>query len=68
MTRINFNGIDRDMTPEEEAIYQATVAGIENDARKQRELEEAAEQAKRSAIAKFKALGLSDDEIAALVR
>ena len=67
MTRTNFNGIDRDMTPDEEAIYQTTVIAINNDLEQQRQLEEATEAAKQSARAKLAALGLSDNEISALV-
>jgi hypothetical protein len=61
--RINDNGIERDMTLEEIANYEAVIATAEAD--------KAAIQAKAQAVAsartKLAALGLTDDEIAALV-
>jgi hypothetical protein len=54
--------IEREMTDEEFAIYQANAAAeLEHKA-----VEQAAEDAKTSAQAKLAALGLSAEEIAAL--
>lgn len=60
---IQIDDLVREMTDEEFADYQARQA---EDAQRQAELE-AKEQARQSALAKLKALGLSDDEIAALI-
>ena len=61
--RINDNGVERDMTLDEIANYEAVIATAEAD--------NAAIQAKAQAVAsartKLAALGLNDDEIAALV-
>ena len=67
MTRINDNGIERDMTPQEQAIYDAWAS----DAQKEQDdiVQQLQDQltAKASALSKLKALGLTDAEIAALV-
>lgn len=67
MTRINDNGIERDMTPQEQAIYDAWAS----DAQKEQNdiVQQLQDQltAKASALSKLKALGLTDAEIAALV-
>jgi hypothetical protein len=61
--RINDNGIERDMTPDEIANYEAVIATAE--------AENAAIQAKAQAIAsaraKLAALGLTEAEVKALV-
>lgn len=65
MTRptINDAGIEREMTEREHAEWLKLVADIEARAA----AIESAAAAKTSARAKLKALGLTDDEIAALV-
>jgi len=67
MTRINDNGIDRDMTAAEEAAYEAwaAVAQQEQAAAEQAAANKAAAAA--SGRAKLAALGLTDDEINALL-
>jgi len=67
MTRINDNGIDRDMTETELAMLAKAREEIAADLQAQVAAIEAAAAAKASARAKLKALGLTDDEIAALV-
>ena len=67
MTRINDNGIDRDMTDEEVALLAQARQEMAADLQAQVAALEAAAAAKVSARAKLKALGLTDDEIAALV-
>jgi hypothetical protein len=67
MTRINDNGIDRDMTETELATYNEAKKQMAADIKAQIAAIEAAAAAKASARAKLKALGLTDDEIAALV-
>ena len=61
--RINDNGIERDMTPDEIANYEAVIATAEAD----KAAIQAKAQARASARTKLAALGLTDDEIAALV-
>ena len=65
--RINDNGIDRDMTAEEQAAYETwqTVALQDNASAQQTASNKAA--ARVSALAKLAGLGLTDDEISALV-
>lgn len=63
MPTISENGITREMTNEEAAIYEATAAA---DALIDKQLAEKA-KARTSALAKLAALGLTDDEIAALL-
>ena len=65
--RINDNGIDRDMTPEEETAYKKAASLATKDDEARIAALEAVAAAKASARAKLKALGLTDDEIAALV-
>jgi len=65
--RINDNGLDRDMTPDEIAAYEAAQKSIDDAAAEREAAAEAAAAAKASARAKLKALGLTDAEIAALV-
>ena len=65
--RINDNGVDRDMTPEEEAAFKKGALLIAKDDEARIAALEAVAAAKASARAKLNALGLTDDEIAALV-
>jgi len=65
--RINDNGVDRDMTPDEIAAYEAAQKSIDAAAAERKTAAEAAAAAKASARAKLKTLGLNDAEIAALV-
>jgi hypothetical protein len=65
--RTNDNGVDRDMTAAEQAAYETWAAAAQAEADR---LEAEAQQraaARASALAKLAALGLTDDEIAALV-
>jgi len=66
MTRINFNGVDRDMTAAEETAHAIIIA--DNTARQAADDKAATAQAaaKKSAYTKLAALGLTADEIAAL--
>lgn len=65
--RINDNGVDRDMTAAELAIYEsaAASAAAQQAAIEQAKAEKAAAAA--SGRAKLAALGLTDDEINALI-
>lgn len=65
--RINDNGVDRDMTPTEIAAHEITMQQALTEQAARIAAFEAAAAAKVSARAKLKALGLTDDEIAALV-
>ena len=65
--RINDNGIDRDMTASEIAVYEKAAADALADEQAWEEAIAATHAAKTSARAKLKALGLTDSEIAALV-
>jgi hypothetical protein len=67
MTRINDNGIDREMTASEQAAYDAFVQDEAKRMAAEIAALEALTAAKASARAKLKALGLTDAEIAALV-
>ncbi len=60
---VNDNGIEREMTNAEFAQWQADAA--EATANSQAEADKVA--ARASALAKLKVLGLTDDEIAALI-
>jgi len=67
MSRINDNGTDRDMSAAEQAAYNAWAATAQ---REQANAEQAAEDAAAAAAsgrAKLAALGLTDDEINALL-
>lgn len=64
---INDNGVDREMTEAEIAAYKAAQKSIDDELAKQAAQAKAVEDAKTSARNKLKALGLTDDEIAALV-
>lgn len=61
--KVNDNGTDRDMTPDEEAAHLVFVEQIEAQAQAQAEALEAKAAAKTNALAK---LGLTADEAAAL--
>lgn len=65
--RINDNGIDRDMTDKEKAEYDAFVVVANQQKNAFDEALAAQQAAKESARAKLAALGLTDDEINALV-
>jgi len=65
--RINDNGVERDMTAAEQAAHETWAAAAQAEADR---LEAEAQQraaARASALAKLAALGLTDNEIAALV-
>jgi hypothetical protein len=66
MTRTNDNGIERDMTADEETAHAIIIA--DNTARQAADDKAATAQAaaKKSAEAKLAALGLTADEISAL--
>ena len=65
--RINDNGTDRDMTPQEETAHkEAALLAAKDDEARHAALEAVA-AAKASARAKLAALGLTDEEIAAVV-
>lgn len=65
--RINDNGTDREMTQDEQTAHKkAALLAAKDDETRDAALEAAA-AAKASARTKFKALGLTDDEVAALV-
>jgi tryptophanyl-tRNA synthetase len=65
--KINDNGVDRDMTEAEQAKYEAWAAIAQAEAATQAEAEAATLAARASALAKLAELGLTPDEIAALV-
>jgi hypothetical protein len=67
MAMINDNGIDRNMTKSEKADHDAWAAQLAADEAAQAAALEAQAAARASALAKLSALGLTDDEIAALV-
>jgi len=65
--RISDNGTDRDMTADEIAAHETrrTEAQAESEARAEQQSAKAA--ARASALAKLSALGLTDDEVSALL-
>jgi len=67
MTRINDNGVDREMTAAEQAAYDAWAATAQQEqaAAEQAAADKAA--ARASGRTKLAALGLTDDEINALL-
>ena len=65
--KINDNGVDRDMTEAEQAKYEAWAAIAQAEAAAQAEAEAATLAARASALAKLADLGLTPNEIAALV-
>ena len=64
--RINDNGVDRDMTQTEQAEYEAWAETTKQQILADNKAAAEKAAAKDSARAKLKALGLTDDEIAAL--
>jgi hypothetical protein len=67
MTRTNFNGIDRNMTAAEEAAYEIAAAQMAADEQQTQAAQDAKTAARASALTKLANLGLTDDEISALV-
>ena len=67
MTKINDNGIDRNMTADEQAAYEAWATAAQADAETQAANQAAKSAARESALQKLTNLGLTVDEIAALV-
>lgn len=65
--RINDNGIDRNMTPEEDVAHKVAVKLAALDDKQMNDALAAHTAAKNSAKAKLVALGLTNEEIAALV-
>jgi hypothetical protein len=65
--RINDNGIDREMTTEEEKAHIETTLLAANEDKARIAAVEAVAAAKQSARTKLAALGLTDAEISALV-
>ena len=64
--RINDNGIDRDMTAEEEKSHMAAAAAIQQERAARNTIIAADTATLRSAITKLKATGLTAAEITAL--
>ena len=64
---VNDNGVDRTMTIEEQAAYESAVADVLTNAAKRINEQNAIANKRQSATQKLKNLGLTDDEIAALV-
>jgi len=64
---INDNGIDRPMTDDEAAAFLENTETERNEAAHNAEIAAAQEAVKQSARAKLAALGLTDDEVAALI-
>lgn len=64
--RIHDNGVDRDMTPEELAEYEAFSEQEAKRAKEEKAAQAAAEKTRKAVIAKLKDLGLTDAEIAVL--
>ena len=67
MTKINDNGTDRDMTPDEKDAYDAWVKTAQEEQAAAAAAADAKVAARASARAKLAGLGLTDDEISALV-
>ena len=65
--KTNDNGVQRDMTEAEQAKYEAWAATAQAEAAGRAEAEAATLAARASALAKLAELGLTFDEIAALV-
>ena len=65
--RTNDNGVNRDMTSDEQAAYEAWASTAQAEAAARAEAEAATLAARASALAKLAELGLTPDEIAALV-
>jgi len=67
MNKINDNGKDREMTPKEQADYEAWVAVAKKEQAALERQIEAQAAAKESAKAKLAALGLTKDEVNAII-
>ena len=65
--RINDNGVERNMTADEQAAHEATAVTAQAETAARAEAEAATLAARNSALAKLAGLGLTPDEIAALV-
>lgn len=67
MTRINDNGVDRDMTADEKAAHEAWAKTAEQEQAAYLAQIAAQQAARKSAMAKLADLGLTESEIKALV-
>ena len=67
MTRINDNGVDRDMTADEKAAHEAWAKIAEEEQAAYLAQIAAQQAARKSAMAKLADLGLTESEIKALV-
>lgn len=67
MTRINDNGTDRNMTADEKAVYDEWAEQARNEQTARAAALDARNAALQSAHTKLTALGLTDNEIAALL-
>lgn len=65
--KVNDNGINRDMTQDEEAAHKSWAVTAQAEAASQQQAALDVAAARASALAKLAALGLTADEIAALV-
>jgi hypothetical protein len=65
--RINDNGTDRNMTAAEEAAYEIAAAQMAADEQQTQAAQDAKTAARASALTKLANLGLTNDEISALV-
>ena len=65
--RTNDNGVDRDMTADEQAAYEAWAVIAQAEAQAQAEAEAATLAARNSALAKLAALGLTEAEVNAII-
>jgi len=65
MSKINDNGVERDMTDAEQAEYDAWAAQMQTLEAAQADAVAAKEAARQSAVDKLAALGLTVDEISA---
>jgi hypothetical protein len=65
--KINDNGVERDMTEAEQAAHEAWAVIAQAEAAAQAAVVEAKAAARVSALTKLADLGLTDDEISALV-
>ena len=64
--KTNDNGVDRDMTADEEAVYLVYQQKSQAQAEAQAETLEAKAATRQAALDKFTELGLTADEVAAL--
>jgi len=65
--RTSDNGVEREMTSQERAEYEAWSAQAQAEEARQKAEDEARETARKSALSKLAALGLTEAEIAALL-